>query len=128
MPRRSVTNMEAGDRNWMITIQQRPVADVADDSGAPIEAWTTLVEMPAAKHDVRGMERFSAEQLSASYDTRWVINYRADMDPELVHVEKLRRVKHRSRVYDIVHAEMLGLRQGIELQTLAKADFNHDDG
>jgi SPP1 family predicted phage head-tail adaptor len=97
MPRRSVTNMEAGDRNWMVTIQQRPTTEGVDDSGAPLEVWTTLVEMPAAKHDITGAEKFAAQQLSASYDTRWVINYRADMDPELVHVAKLRRVKHRNR-------------------------------
>ena len=121
--------MEAGDRNWIVTIQQRPLTDEADDSGAPIETWTTLVaSMPAAKHDVRGTERFAAQQLSASYDTRWVINYRADMDPELVHVAKYRRLKHRNRVHDIVAASMIGLRQGVELLTLAKADFDHGDG
>jgi SPP1 family predicted phage head-tail adaptor len=119
--------MEAGDRNWIVTIQQRQTEDETDASGAPLETWTTLVQMPASKLPVRGQERFTAQQLSASYDTRWAINYRADMDPELVHVAKMRRLKHRNRVYDIVGAEMLGLKQGIELLTLAKEDYDRGD-
>jgi len=124
VPLNSYGSLEPGERDWVITIQQRPVTDEADDSGAPVENWTTLVDMPAAKYDVRGTERFAAQQLSASYDTRWHINYRADMDPELVHVAKLRRVLHRGRVHDIVAATMIGRREAVELLTLAKADVN----
>lgn len=112
--------MEPGERDWVITIQSRPLADEADDSGAPIETWTDLVTMPAAKYDVSGQEKFAAQQLSASYDTRWEINYRADMDPELLQVAKFRRILHRGRVHDIVDASLIGRREGIKLMTLAK--------
>ena len=114
--------MEPGERDWVITIQQRPLADEADDSGAPLEDWTDLVTMPAAKYDISGQEKFAAQQLSASYDTRWEINYRVDMDPELIKVAKFRRVLHRGRVQDIVDASMIGRREGIKLMTLAKVD------
>lgn len=111
--------LEPGERDWIVEIQQ--VTDDVDDSGAPLETWTTLVaHMPAAKYDVRGMERFAAQQLSASYDTRWHINYRLDMDPELLDVAKVRRLVHQGRVYDIVAASMIGRREAVELLTLAK--------
>ena len=122
MPRGLNAPMEPGERDWTITIQQRPLADEADDSGAPLEDWTDLVTMPAAKYDISGQEKFAAQQLSASYDTRWEINYRADMDPELIKVAKFRRVLHRGRVHDIVDASMIGRREGIKLMTLAKVD------
>ena len=120
MPRGNYGAMEPGERDWVITIQQLDTPDDVDDSGAPIENWVDLVDMPAAKFDVRGMERFAAQQLSASYDVKWEINYRLDMDPELVDIAKHRRVVHRGRVYDIVGATMLGRREGVELLTLAK--------
>lgn len=123
MGRRYNAPMEPGERDWIVELQQLTQPDQADDSGAPEENWTTLVaQMPAAKYDVNGQERFAAQQLSASYDTRWEINYRADMDPELVVVAKVRRLVHRGRVHDIVAATMIGRREGVELLTLAKVD------
>ena len=113
--------LEPGQRDWIITIQQLDAPDAVDDTGAPIENWVTLVDqMPAAKYDVRGMERFAAQQLSASYDVKWHINYRTDMDPELLDVAKHRRIVHQNRVYDIVAATMIGRREAVELMTLAK--------
>lgn len=121
------TAMESGERDQTIVIQERPIADVVDSSGAPTEeppetAWTTLVaSMPASKQHIRGDERLAASQLSSPYDTRWEINYRADMDPDLLNVKKLRRVVHRGKVHDIVDASQIGRREGIELLTLARA-------
>jgi SPP1 family predicted phage head-tail adaptor len=113
--------LEPGQRDWIITIQRLDAPDAVDDTGAPIENWVTLVDqMPAAKYDVRGMERFAAQQLSASYDVKWHINYRTDMDPELIDVAKHRRIVHQNRVYDIVAATMIGRREAVELLTLAK--------
>ena len=123
MARRGREQLEPGERDWIVTIQQLTQPDQADDSGAPIENWTTLVSaMPAAKYDISGRERFTAEQLSAAYDTRWEMNYRLDMDPELVNIAKTRRLVHRGRVHDIVAASMIGRREGLELLTLTKAD------
>lgn len=116
------TPMEPGERDRIITIEQRPAADGVDASGTPTDGpWTTLVaEMPAARLDVQGYEKFRADQESARYDTRWEINYRADCDPDLVDVPKLRRVVEFGRIYDIESASVIGRRAGIELLTLAK--------
>lgn len=112
--------MEPGERDYIITIEQ--ATDSADaSSGEPIETWTTLeANMPAGKYDLQGYERQQVNQLSARYDTRWEINYRLDMDPDLVDVPKTRRIVCRGRTHDIVAASMIGRREGIELQTIAK--------
>lgn len=113
---------QPGLRDRMITILQRPATDTPDSSsGEPTETWTTLVTMPAAKTDVSGWERFRSDQQSARFDQRWEINYRVDMDPELLDVPKLRRIQVGSRVLEIVAASEIGRREGIELLTLGSA-------
>ena len=116
--------MEAGERDRIVLIQQRTAADPVDASGAPdpTAGWTTLVaQMPAARSDLSGWEQFRSNQMSARADTRWEINYRADMDPTLVDVPKLRRLLVSSRVHDITYASVIGRNEGIELVTLARS-------
>lgn len=113
--------MSSGERNRIVTLQQRSATDAVDTAGFPVETWTTLVAaMPASRVDITGREQVNASQQSARQDTRWEMNYIASMDPELVDVPKLRRLVHQSRVYDIVAASVIGRRDGIELVTLAK--------
>lgn len=118
-----IAPFEPGHRDRLITIEQRSATDAVDSEGAPTPdtaGWTTLVsEMPASKQHIQGRERFVSDQESARFDTRWEINYRTDMDPELVDVQKLRRIIHNGRTYDIVDASEIGRREGIELLTLA---------
>jgi SPP1 family predicted phage head-tail adaptor len=112
--------MDPGERDRIITIQQRSSADAVDDSGAPVETWTTLVaSMPASRRYAQARERFTADQLSSKYDVVFEVNYRADMDPDLVDVPKLRRVLFHGRIHDIVAANQIGMREGVELLTLA---------
>lgn len=125
---RHTDRIAAGKRDRIVTLQERPITDAVDSEGAPtdVEAdvpWTNLVEnIPASKEESSGRERFVANQTSAPYDTTWVINYRADMDPELVDVAKLRRIVVQGRVHDIVYASEIGRRRGIEIYTLAKSE------
>lgn len=114
--------MDAGERDRVVTIQQRSAAEVVDDAGAPVETWTTLVaQMPATRVDLSGREAYRMNQLTGPMDTRWEINYRVDMDPELLDVPKLRRLLAGGRVHDIVAASVIGRRDGIELMTLASS-------
>ena len=46
--------------------------------------------------------------------------YRADMDPDLIDVPKVRRLLYKGRVYDIVAATLLSRQEGVEVETLAK--------
>lgn len=95
-------------------------------SGLPTESWTNLVGgdggVMAKKEDLRGNERFQASQLSSPFDTRWLIWYREDMDPDLLDVPKTRRIVYQNRRYDIVAAqnvEITQIRQAIVIDTLA---------
>jgi head-tail adaptor len=118
--------IEPGRCRWRVTIESRPADDTTDTSGAPIDGpWTTLLDdVPMARTDVQGRERFIADQESALADTRWEMGYRADMDPDLVDVVKLRRLVVRGRVYDIEAASVMSVGgsvlAGIELMTRAK--------
>lgn len=120
---RRQTRLDAGRRDKLITIEQRSIADDTDAEGAPVDAeWTTLVQnVPAARTSQSGWERMKQEQLSARFDARWEINYRPDMDPDLVNVPKFRRIVLGGRVHDITYASQIGRRVGIELYTLASA-------
>jgi hypothetical protein len=122
MPSRK-TRLDAGLRDRIVTIQQRSATDSADtDSGEPVETWTTLVaSMPAHKVDIAAWERFKADQTTARYDTKWEMNYRTDMDPEVVDVPKTRRLLVQGNVHDIVACFEIGRRAGIELLTMASS-------
>ena len=77
--------------------------------------------MPARRIDLTGWERERASQVSSGYDVEWEINYRCDMDPELVNVPKTRRLKQGDRYMDIVAAVIVGRKAGIRLQTMGSS-------
>lgn len=116
------TLMEPGRRDRPVLIQQRPTADAKDSAGAPSDGpWTTLASLVwMSKEDVSLDERFTANQESAYADSRWEMPYRADMDPDLVDVAKVRRLVYLGRTFDVVAGSVIGRREGIELFTLAK--------
>jgi SPP1 family predicted phage head-tail adaptor len=107
----------AGQRDRLVTIQQ--VTDGLGASRFPTEGWTDLATAWMSKRDVHQTEQFQAAQVTAPIDTQWDMEYRADMDPELVDVAKSRRLVYQGRVFDIVGAAQSGRRDGIMLSTLA---------
>lgn len=112
----------AGRRQCLITLKTRPATDAVDESYTPVDGpWTELAKVWAQKVELGGDEQFRAMQLSAKYDTRWLIRYRSDMDPDLVDVAKVRQVIHKSRTHDIVSAVRSDRQDDIELKTLSKA-------
>lgn len=123
MPVRETDRLSAGKRDRLVTIQQRSATDSADStSGEPVETWTTLVShLPAGRLDLSGDERFRADQMSAKFDTVWEINWRADMDPDLIDVPKTRRLLVGTRAYDIVSCLEIGRRAGLRLEVIASS-------
>lgn len=112
----------AGQRQCLITLKKRPATDAVDASYTPVDGpWTELGKVWAQKVELGGEERFRAMQLSAKYDTRWVIRYRPDMDPDLIDVAKVRQVIYKSRTHDIVSAIRSDRQNDIEIETLSKA-------
>ncbi len=111
-----MAGLNAGALDREVTIEAQ--AEAA--SGYPTETWSTLeAGVWMSKQDMRGNERFRAAQLSAPFDTVWSLQWRDDMDPDLLDVPKTRRLNYRGRIYDIVRATELGRREGIALETLA---------
>lgn len=121
--RRLARTVDHGKRDRIVTIQQRST-EAVDAVGAPNPhgGWTTLVAaMPVFRQDVMGAEKFVNSQTAARLDARWEMNYRADMDPEVVDVTATRRLLAGTVVHDIVQASVLGRREGIEVFTIASA-------
>jgi hypothetical protein len=114
----STQRLSAGQRDRTITIEQ--VTDAVGPSHFPLEDWTPLVTVQAAYDDEGGGESFTAQQVAGTAAGRWTMPYRADCDPELVPVVKVRRVVANGRVYDIISATQIGRRQGLEFRTIAK--------
>jgi len=116
--------MSLGQMDRLVTIQ-RGTASKDATSKAPKMVWTTLgTAFMAVRPNVvsgRRGERFVAEQLSASVETVWHTHFREDMDPEAIDVPKFRRLSFRGRTHEIVRASHLGMREGIEIVTIANA-------
>lgn len=110
---------DAGQRNRHVTLETLSTETAGSDS-FPVETWTTLPgNWWASKRDLRGRERLVNGQNASAFEVVWGFEYAAAIDPELVDVQKTLRIVYQGRTYDIVGAAMLGLRQGIELMTLA---------
>lgn len=109
--------MEPGERDCAVTIQQLTETVV---SGLPKESWTTLATpVWMRKMGLRASERFEASQVAGKADIQWEMDYREDMDPDLVNVVKLRRLLYQGRTYDITSADLIGRREGVELITVS---------
>jgi hypothetical protein len=125
LPNGAAIPMEPGERDRAVTIQQ--LAESTGSSGAPVETWTTLVTpVWMRRMQVRMTERFASHQLTTVPDTQWEMGYRADMDPSFVDVPKRRRLVELfddevdgniGWIYEIVAADQIGRREGIELMT-----------
>jgi len=114
---RRQTAMEAGERDRYIYLV--PIT-AGTTPGFPVETDGTPLGMYASKQDIGGREQFAAAQLSAPYTTRWEVNYRADIDPDLVDVPKAFRLTYQGRGHDITAASMIGRKEGVEILTLAR--------
>jgi head-tail adaptor len=104
----------AGQRTRHVLIEQTA------DPEAQFPQWEPLEWVWMARQDMAADERFKSDQEMAWADTRWVMPYRADMDPELVDVPAVRRLSYEGRLYDIRDASPLGWQREIELTTLSR--------
>jgi hypothetical protein len=110
--------MEPGQRDRAVSIQQAD--DDTGTSGFPRESWFPLVNNAwMSKRDIRGEERWKTDQIASKFDSIFEMGYRADMDPELLDVPKLRRLVYQDRIYQIVSATLIGRREGVQLATVA---------
>jgi SPP1 family predicted phage head-tail adaptor len=96
-----------------ITIQ-RPVA-TQNTYGEQVISWVKVADLWAQKRDMKGMERFAAQQVMAQVDTKFVIRYRSDVTP-------INRLVFEGRNYDIASVLELGRRESLEILAVARAE------
>jgi hypothetical protein len=121
MPRRVTATRPApaGRRDKATAIDQ--MVATTGDSGFPVETWALLVSPYWCERvDVEGSEALNANQITAPIRTMWTGPYRPDLDPELVDVARVRRLRYQGRVYDILTGFLTDRRAGIQLLTLAR--------
>lgn len=112
--------LEAGERDKPVTIEQ--LVETVDASGSPTGTWSTLEQVEwMSRRTLSGTERIAAIQVSAPVDTLWTLAYREDMDPDLLDVPKLRRLRYENRTFNIRFAQTLDYKAGIQLTTVSKS-------
>lgn len=113
--------LSAGQRDKAVRIEQLTAS--VGGTRFPVETWTLLIAVQyMSKTDLRANERFAADQLAASTETLWEMDYVVEMDPDLVNVPAKRRLVYMGRIYNITAASTIGAKRGIELMTLAKVE------
>lgn len=110
----AVLEASAGQRTRSVEIQ------ACVDPTAQFPQWDTMGYAWMSRADLGAEERFRMDQETAYEDSRWVLPYRADMDPELVDVPAFRRLVYEGRTYEIRSARPSGWKRHIELTTLAR--------
>jgi hypothetical protein len=111
----------AGRRDRLV--QLVAVTQSTGGSGFPVETDQPAdesIEVWASIEPLGGRERIQMNQVSAPFDTRWVLPYGTAWDPDIVDVPKTFALMHKGRRYDIVAAAIIGREEGVELLTLAR--------
>lgn len=102
--------LAAGRLDRRITIEQPSFSQ--DASGQPVATWSTLATVWGAKKDIRGRERFAAEQEIAEETTVFLIRWRNDVTVEM-------RLVHDAKTYRIEGLAETGRREGLEITAVA---------
>lgn len=103
--------MRAGPLDRRISIE-RP-ASVQDAAGQPVPGWELVAERWAQKRDVRGRERFAAEQTIGEETAVFLIRWLAGIDATM-------RVLHDGKVYGIEGLAEIGKREALEITATAQ--------
>jgi head-tail adaptor len=118
----SAIPMDPGERTCRVTIEQ--LSESRGASSFPVESWTPLVTVWMRRMMINPVradysEKFLEAQVSQQPQAQWEMGYRSDMDETLVNVAKRRRLRYQGRTYNIVAADVIGAREGIELLTIS---------
>ncbi len=73
--------MRSGELDRRILIKTS--TEAPDGAGQPVKTWTTLATVWAKRSDVKGQERFAAQQRLATRTTTYRIRWRSGLDETL---------------------------------------------
>ncbi len=108
--------MRAGPLNRRITLQR--FGSTRDEFNEPVKTWSLLAEVSASYEPLSDGERFRAGETAAGASARFRIRWSqtvADVSPK-------HRLIFEGVTHEIVHVKQVGLREGLELTTAARAD------
>lgn len=105
--------MRSGNLDRRITIQRKN--SIQNQYGEPIETWIDVATVWAEKRDLRGTERYAAQQDIAEVDTRFRLWYRRGFSA-------MDRILCEGRTYEIVQVIELGRREGLDVMAKGRAE------
>ncbi|WP_075216157.1 phage head closure protein [Mongoliimonas terrestris] len=108
--------MRASGLDRRIVIQRATTAP--DAMNEPIQTWSKLASVLAAKEDIRDSERYSAGAVVAKITTRFRIRW----STTVADVSPTDRILFDGRVFDIVGTKEIGRREGVEITASARAE------
>jgi head-tail adaptor len=111
-------DLASGQRDRRVRLEAR--TSVTSPAGYPVETWCHVDDVWMSRRDRTGDEMFRSGQPIAVQRVQWTMAYRPDLDPELSSVPPTWRLVDHGRVYDVLHAYVLGSRAGIVLLTEAR--------
>jgi head-tail adaptor len=116
--RDQAADLASGQRTHLVCLEAR--TSVTSPAGYPVETWTAVAKVWASRRDRTGEEMFRSGQPIAAQRVQWTVAYDEDLDPERSSVPPTWRIVDHCRVYDVLHAYVLGERAGIVLLTEAR--------
>jgi SPP1 family predicted phage head-tail adaptor len=105
--------MQSGRMDRLVVLQA--VTETRSASGAVTQAWATLATVWAQLVSSRGSERLEAAGEQARQTRIWRIRHRTD-------ITNKHRLTYDGTVHEILSITEIGRREGLELQTVARAD------
>jgi len=97
-----------------VTLQRATITQ--NDYGEEISTWTDIATVWAERREIRGAERWQAQQAVATVEVKYIIYYRDGLTP----VDRLMDID--GKIYDIHAALEIGRREGLELYCAARAE------
>ncbi len=105
--------MRSGRLDRIITLQR--AITTQDSYGEEIKTWTDIADVWAERQQLRGEERWQAQQTVAKIEAIYRIRWKAGLTP-------IDRLIDDGRIYDIQACSEIGRREGLELQVSARAE------
>jgi SPP1 family predicted phage head-tail adaptor len=109
----ALQRVKIGDMRYTVTLQRKTVTE--NEYGETVETWTDIATTKAARWEIRGQERWAAQQVVASIEAKYIIRWRSDIGP-------LDRMVEGGKTYDILAVAPREYRKWLELTVSARGE------
>lgn len=109
--------MQSGKLDRRITIQGKSITQ--SDSGQEVVVWTDVATVWAEKIPIRGLERFSIQQIVGESVKTFRIRWSSDVSE----ITDEHRIMSDGRAFDITDVREIGRRVGIEIDAFAPGEL-----